>query len=318
MPNIVVLDGYTLNPGDNPWDEVKALGEFSCYDRTDASEIVARAKDADIVLTNKTPLTAETIGQLPNLKCVCVLATGFNVVDVVAAREREIPVCNVPIYGTDAVAQFAIALLLELCHNIKHHSDAVKQGRWNAQPNFCFWDTPLVELVGLTFGIVGFGRIGQRAGEIASALGMKVIAADSYHGNPPSYAFEWREIPELFAEADVVSMHCPQTADNAGMINSALLKTMKPSAFFINTARGGLVNEADLAVALNDGTIAGAACDVVSTEPISPDNPLLGAKNILLTPHIAWAALSARKRLMGTTAENIKAFLDGNPINVVN
>lgn len=315
---IVVLDGYTLNPGDNPWDGVSALGELTVHDRTDGADIVERAKDADIVLTNKTPMTAETIAALPNLKFISVLATGYNVVDIKAARERNIPVSNIPIYGTDTVAQFVFALILNFCHNAKHHGDAVKEGRWSACPDFCFWDTPIIELKGKTMGILGFGRIGRRTGELAKAFGMNVLAADVYRNNPPDYDFSWCEVEEIFEKSDFVSLHCPLTPENTGMVNKALLSKMKSSAFLVNTSRGPLINESDLAQALNDGVIAGAACDVVSVEPIKKDNPLLGAKNITITPHIAWATLEARTRLMGYTVDNIAAFQKGSPINVVN
>jgi glycerate dehydrogenase len=315
---IVVLDGYTLNPGDNPWDPVAKLGELVVHDRTAPADVVARATGATVILTNKTPVTAATIAQLPDLKFIGVLATGYNVVDVAAARARGIPVSNVPVYGTDAVAQFVMALLLNRCHGVAHHHAAVTSGEWARRGDFCFWDQPLVELAGQTMGIVGFGRIGRRVGELAHALGMKVLAYDQFRGTSPAYPFAWAEMDELFARSDVVSLHCPQTAENAGMINATLLARMKPTAYLVNTARGGLVNEKDLADALNAGRIAGAACDVVSVEPIRPDNPLLTAKNITLTPHIAWAALAARQRLMQTTADNIAAFQQGAPINVVN
>ena len=316
--NIIVLDGYTLNPGDNPWDDVAQLGEFICYSRTAEDQIVERAKDADIVLTNKTPLSAEVIDQLPNLKFISVLATGFNIVDIAHARRKGIRVSNVPIYGTDAVAEFVMSLLLNFWRQPQMHSNLVKQGRWKDAGDFCFWDTPLAELRGKTMGIVGFGRIGRRTGELAAAFGMKVIAFSMHQKNPPSYDFEWVKIDEVFKHSDVVSIHCPQTEDNAEMVNRELLSLMKPSAYFINTSRGGLVHEADMANALNNGTIAGAALDVLSCEPIKDDNPLLKAKNVTLTPHIAWAALEARQRLMGTTADNIKAFQNGECINVVN
>ncbi len=316
---MVCLDGYTLNPGDNPWDGVEALGDLTVHDRTPADQIVERAQGADILLTNKTPITAETIAQLPDLKFITVLATGFNIVDTKAARARDISVSNVPIYGTDTVSQYVFALLLDHCHKVAHHSERVKDGEWARRGDFCFWDYSLTELAGLTMGIVGFGRIGRRTGELANAFGMKVIAADVYKGEAPGYDnFEWKEIPDLFAEADVVSLHCPQTADNVGFVNKALLSTMKPNAFFINTARGPLVNEQDLADALNNDVIAGAAVDVVSKEPIEPTNPLMKAKNLLITPHMAWGTVAARTRLMGTTAENIQAFINGKPINVVN
>lgn len=316
---IVVLDGYTLNPGDNPWDEVEKLGDVTVHDNSPADQIVERANDADVILTNKMPLSAETIAALPNLKFVSVLATGFNVVDTDAARERGISVSNVPIYGTDSVAQFVVALLLQHCHHTALHQQAVKDGQWAASGDFSFWNTPLVELAGMKIGIVGFGRIGRRLGELAHALGMEVLAYDVYHGETPDYApFAWKEVRELFAEADVVSLHAPQTADNTEMVNKELLSVMKSSAFLINTARGGLVHESDLAEALNNGQIAGAALDVVSKEPIEESNPVFSAKNCYITPHIAWATLAARKRLMQTTADNIAAFADGSPINVVN
>ena len=315
---IVVLDGYTLNPGDNPWTEVEKLGDLTVYDRTPDNQIVERAQDAEIVLTNKTPLTAETLGQLPKLQFIGVLATGYNVVDTQAARERNIPVSNVPVYGTDSVAEYVFALVTSHLRQPVLHADLVQAGEWQKSGDFSFWRTPLAELAGRTIGIVGFGRIGRRVGEIAAAFKMKVLAHDTYKGNPPEFPFEWSEIDELFAKSDVVTLHCPQTPENTGMVNKELLAKMKPSAFFVNTARGGLVAEKELAEALNSDVIAGAACDVVSSEPIKSDNPLLKAKNILITPHIAWAAKEARIRLMGTTAENIAAFQAGNPIHVVN
>ncbi len=316
---MVCLDGFTLNPGDNPWDEVAALGDLTVYDRTSPDEIIKRATGADILLTNKTPITADTLAALPDVKFIAVLATGFNIVDTATARERGIPVSNVPIYGTDTVAQFAMALLLDHCHKIAHHSDRVFDGEWKRREDFCFWDSTLIELAGLTMGIVGFGRIGRRLGELAHAFGMKVIAADVFQGSTPDYSpFAWREIEEVFAEADVVSLHCPQTADNVGFVNAALLQRMKSSAFLINTSRGPLINEADLADALNRDVIAGAAVDVVSKEPIAADNPLLQAKNLRITPHMAWGTVAARKRLMATTAENVAAFIKGEPVNVVN
>lgn len=316
--NIVVLDGFTLNPGDNPWQEVEKLGTVTVYDRTPADKIIERALPADVILTNKTPLTAETLAQLPNLKFISVLATGYNVVDVQAAREKNISVSNVPIYGTDSVAQFTFALLLELCHHIALHDGLVKDGTWTANPDFCFWKTPLVELAGKKMGLVGFGRIGRRVGQLANAFGMEVLVYDMFQGDTPDYPVQWVQIDELFSQADVVSLHCPQTADNAGFVNAALLSTMKSSAFFINTARGTLINEQDLTDALNQETLAGAAVDVVSAEPIAANNPLLKAKNCLVTPHIAWASLEARTRLMQTTAENVAAFINGSPVNVVN
>jgi len=316
---IVVLDGFTLNPGDNPWSKVETQGEFTVYDRTPVGQILERCRGADIVLTNKTPLTAETLAQLPDLKFISVLATGFNVVDVAAARERNIPVSNVPIYGTDSVAQFVLAILLELCHNVALHGKSVKEGAWTQNPDFCYWKTPLVELSGKTMGIVGLGRIGRRTAALASAFGMKVIAYTRTRKDAPELdGFEWVELDELFERADVVSLHCPQTADNVGFVNAELLKKMKPTGFLINTSRGPLIVEEDLAEALNAGTLAGAGVDVASVEPIKADNPLLKAEKCLITPHIAWATLEARQRLMQTTVENVAAFIDGSPINVVN
>jgi glycerate dehydrogenase len=315
---IVVLDGYTLNPGDNPWTPVEKLGEVTVYDRTAAADILKRARGARVLLTNKTPLSSETLTQLPELGFISVLATGYNVVDTAAARQRDIAVSNVPIYGTDSVAQHVFALLLEMCHNVALHSREVHAGAWTKSADFCFWRTPLVELAGRTIGIVGFGRIGRRVGEIARAFGMNVLAHDSFRGKDPGYPVKWVELPELFRASDVVTLHCPLTDRNKGMVNAALLASMKPTALLINTARGPLINEADLAAALNSEKIAGAAMDVVSKEPIEAANPLLTAKNCLITPHIAWATLSARRRLMETTAQNIAAFQSGKPINVVN
>ena len=315
---IVVLDGFTLNPGDNPWEPVARLGDLSVHDRTDDDDIVTRALGAEILLTNKTPLSAETLAQLPELAFISVLATGYNVVDVAAARTKNVPVSNVPVYGTDSVAQHVFALLLELCHHVGLHDRLVHEGDWTNNVDFCFWRTPLVELAGRTMGIVGFGRIGRRVGELARAFGMNVLVTDSVRGEDPPYPVTWVESAQLFADADVVSLHCPLTGENTGMVDTALLASMKPSAFLINTARGPLVSERDLADALNAGRIAGAAVDVVSAEPIRSDNPLLSAANCIITPHIAWATLSARKRLMETTARNVAAFLSGEPVNVVN
>ncbi len=316
---IVVLDGFTLNPGDNPWARLDELGELVVYDRTEDGDILARATGAQVLLVNKTPLSAETIAQLPDLQFISVLATGYDGVNIAAARERSIPVSNVPLYGTDSVAQFVFAYLLELCHRVAHHDSLVRAGRWAQSGDFSFWDAPLVELAGKKMGIVGFGRIGRRVGEIAHALGMEVLACNRSEAEPPSYQpFAFRTLTELFAESDVVSLHCPLTAENAQMVNSDLLAHMKPSAILINTARGGLIDEADLAEALNNAQIAAAAIDVVTTEPITPDNPLLSAKNILITPHIAWATLEARNRLMQTSCDNVRAFIDDKPINVVN
>lgn len=316
---MVCLDGYTLNPGDNPWDAVEALGDLTVYDRTPADQVVGRAAEAEVILTNKTPLSAETIAQLPKLRFIAVLATGFNVVDVAAARRGGVSVSNVPVYGTDAVAQHIFAVLLCHCHHAVQHDQAIRAGQWQASGDFCFWNAPIFELAGKVFGVVGFGRIGRRVAELAHAFGMEVWAYDVQQTNPPGYApFAWKSIGEVFAGADVVSLHCPQTDDNTGMVNAALLSTMKPTAVFLNAARGGLVNEADLAAALVEGKLAFAGLDVLSAEPIAEDNPLRDAPNCLITPHIAWAAVEARRRLMATTAENIAAYAGGQPINVVN
>ena len=316
---IVVLDGHTLNPGDNPWDAISRLGELRVYDDTPQDQIVARAAEAEIFLLNKITLTEQLLRQLPRLKFVSVLATGYNMVDVAAARKLGITVSNVPVYGTDSVAQHAFALLLELCHHVGLHDQAVHQGEWRKIGEWCFWKTPLIELAGRTMGVVGFGRIGRRVGELAHAFGMGVLAHDSYHGNEPAYRpFGWAGLDEIFSQADVISLHCPLTAENAGMVNRRLLGMMKKQAFLINTARGPLVNEADLAEALKGGQLAGAGLDVVVQEPIAADNPLLSAPNCVFTPLMSWATLAARRRLMQATAENIAAFMSGKPINVVN
>ncbi len=315
-PRIVVLDAHTLNPGDNPWDELARLGELTVYDRSPASMIVERARAAEIVLTNKTALAAATLAQLPRLRFVAVLATGYNVVDVAAARARAIPVSNVPEYGTDSVAQYVFGLMLELCLHVGDHSTAVRAGDWIGAPDFCFWKSPLIELAGLSLGIVGCGRIGRRVAELAQAFGMRVIATGPTRRElPPGVA--WASRDELFAQADVVSLHCPLTADNERFVNAELLERMKASAFLINTARGALIDETALAGALNSGQIAGAALDVVRVEPMRADNPLRTARNCIITPHIAWASLSARRRLMQATVRNVEAFLAGKPINVV-
>ncbi|MGH7214754.1 MAG: D-2-hydroxyacid dehydrogenase [Tepidisphaeraceae bacterium] len=320
---IVALDGYTLNPGDNPWDPVQRLGELVVYDRSSAEEVITRADGADALITNKVPFDSKRLDALPKLKLICVSATGYNIIDTAAARARNVSVCNVPEYGTNSVAQFVFALLLELAHRAGDHSRGVHDGQWVRSPDWCYWVSPQIELAGLRLGIVGFGRIGRRVGELAHALGMEVLATRSASGKPapePGYdRFRWvASTEELFAESDVVSLHCPLTAQNTGMINGVLLSRMKRSALLINTARGGLVVEKDLAEALNAGTIAGAALDVISAEPMKADNPLRGARNCVITPHVAWATLAARKRLMEATARNIAMFKEGRPVNVVN
>jgi len=315
---IVVLDGYTLNPGDNPWTDLSALGELAVYDRTPEDAIVSRAHGADIVLTNKTPLSAATLASLTRLKYIGVLATGYDVVDTAAARFRGIPVANVPVYGTDAVAEHVFALLLNFWRQPQLHSNLVKEGAWSAAGDFCFWRTPLIELSGRTLGLVGFGRIGRRVGELAAAFRMQVLVAAPRVGVHPAYPYEVCSLSDLCARADAISLHCRLTPDTRGLVNRSFLDQMKSNAYLINTSRGGLVNEVDLADALNAGQIAGAALDVVSQEPITPDNPLLRAPNVTLTPHIAWAAQAARQRLMQAAAENVAAFIAGRPVNVVN
>jgi glycerate dehydrogenase len=315
---IVVLDGQTLNPGDNPWTALEALGEVVVYERTPPDLVAERASGAAIVLTNKTRLAAHVLAELPALRFVAVLATGYDIVDVTAARAHSIVVSNVPEYGTESVVQHVFALLLELAQHVGLHDAAVKAGEWTTASDFCFWKTPLIELAGLRLGIVGFGRIGRRVGTVADALGMHVMAVRGRRPEPVPYPVSWADVPQVFAEADVVSLHCPLTAETAGLVDATRLRSMKRSAFLINTARGGLINEHDLAAALEEGVIAGAAVDVVSKEPMQADNPLLRARNCMITPHIAWATLAARRRLMATTVRNVEAFLAGRPINVVN
>jgi len=316
---IVVLDGFTVNPGDNPWDAVAQLGQLEVYDRTSPNQIIARAEKAEIILTNKTPLSEQTLAQLPKLAFISVLATGYNVVDIAAARKRKIIVSNVPGYATNSVVQLTFALLFELCQHVAFHSELVLSGQWSQREDFCFWDTPLIELAGQKMGIIGFGQIGSRVAEVAHALGMEVLAYNSSpKAAPPYQPFAWLSLEEVFTQADVVSLHCPLKRENEQFVNRSLLQRMKRHAILINTARGGLINEVDLAWALDEGLIGAAAVDVVSREPIDPGNPLLKARNCLITPHIGWASLAARQRLMRMTAENIAAFTAGQPINVVN
>ncbi len=315
---IVVLDGYCLNPGDLSWDRLRGVGEVEVFDRTPADQVVARARGAVIALTNKTPFKADTLARLPDLKYIGVLATGYNIVDVEAARGHGITVTNIPTYGTASVAQFVFALLLELCHNVRLHADAVRAGEWSRNADWSFWKSPLVELAGKTMGVIGFGRIGRSVGRIADAMGMKVIANDTFQGNPPEYPdFRWAPVDELLRESDVVSLHSPLFPETQGMINARTLALMKPSAFLINTSRGPLVVDQELADALNAGIIAGAALDVLSVEPPAESNPLLSARNCLVTPHIAWATREARARLMDLAMSNISGFLSGNAQNVI-
>ena len=317
---IVILDGYTENPGDLSWEKLSQFGELTVYDRTpcELSEIVRRIGDAEIVVTNKTPIGREVLDACPAVRFIAVLATGYNVVDVQYARLKGIPVSNVPAYGTAAVGQFAIALLLEICSQVKHHSDAVHAGRWQSAPDFCFWDYPLIELAGKTMGIIGFGRIGQTTGRIAKALGMTVLASGSRETEAGRAIAEYTDLDTLFARSDVICLHCPLFPETAGIINRDSIAKMKPGVILINNSRGGLVNEQDLADALNEGRVLAAGLDVVSAEPIRADNPLLTAKNCLITPHISWAPKEARQRILDCTAENLCAFLDGKPIHVVN
>jgi glycerate dehydrogenase len=316
---IVVLDGYTLNPGDLSWDGFRALGQLTVYDRTDETQTLERVAGADILITNKTALDADTIAQLPRLAYIGVLATGYNVVDIEAAAARDIPVTNIPAYGTRSVAQMVFAHLLNLTQHVADHARTVDAGRWSSSIDFCYWDHPLIELSGLTMGIVGYGKIGRATASIARAFGMDVIA---YDVNTDSLSDDEDvrpvDIDTLFSQSDVVSLHCPLFPETAGIVSAERIASMRPTAFLINTSRGALVDEQALADALNNGSIAGAGLDVVSIEPIAPDNPLLHAKNCYITPHIAWATLSARRRLMQTAVDNVAAFLRGTPQNVVN
>lgn len=321
---IVVLDGYTLNPGDITWDGLKKLGDLTVYDRTsfDNNEkemIIQRSKDADILFTCNTTLTKDILDNLENLKYIGVLSTGYDMVDTKAAKEKGIVVTNIPTYGTAAVAQMTFALLLEICHHVGSHSDAVFRGDWSNNLDWCFWNYPLIELEGKTMGIIGYGRIGQKVGEIAQAFGLKVLATTTkqrtdYENGKLKYV----SLEELFASSDIISLHCPLTEATKGIINKGNIEKMKDGVILVNASRGSLVVEGDLANALNEGKIAGAAVDVVSSEPISPDNPLLMAKNCIITPHIAWAPIESRLRLMDIAVNNLKCFLENRPVNVVN
>lgn len=315
---LVILDGYALNPGDLNWAPLLALAECEIYDRTSEKDILARASDAEIILTNKSPLGAATLAQLPSLKYVGVLASGFDVVDVEAATLRNIAVTNVPEYSTRSVAQMVFALLLELSNHVDGHAQAVRNGEWTRSPDWCFRKTPLIELAGMTMGIVGYGRIGRQVAEIAGAFGMRVIGTSSRASIAMPAQVEWAPLDRLLDEADVVSLHCPLTPATRGLIDVARIALMKPSAFLINTARGGLVVEQDLAEALNSGRLAGAALDVLSTEPPPESNPLLTARNCIITPHVAWATYAARTRLIQFAAENLRSWIGGRPQNLVN
>ncbi|MHC4657049.1 MAG: D-2-hydroxyacid dehydrogenase [Planctomycetota bacterium] len=316
--NIVVLDGYTLNPGDLTWKDLETLGQFTVYDRTPPEEVVPRAKDAEIVLTNKTLLFSDVIKQLPKLKYIGVLATGYNVVDVDAARNLGIPITNVPAYSTQSVAQMVFAHLLNLTQHVGHHAQTVRSERWTSNPDFCYWDMPLIELAGLTMGIIGFGRIGQAAAKLALAFGMKVIAYDVVTPSGMPEGCQFVELEDVFRRSDVVSLHCPLTPQTKNIVNKQRLALMKKTAFLINTSRGPLVDEQALAQALNKQEIAGAGLDVLSLEPPEEDNPLIKARNCFITPHIAWASRAARQRLLKVVVDNVAAFIAGKPQNVVN
>jgi glycerate dehydrogenase len=314
---IVVVDGYTLNPGDLSWEELRALGECEIYERSTDEELLSRSEAAEILLTNKMEVRGRHMERLPKLRYIGVTATGYNIVEVVAARERGIVVTNVPAYGTASVAQMTFALLLELCHRTGHHAQTVSGGRWAKSPDFCYWDYPLVELDGLTMGIIGLGRIGHAVARLAQAFGMKVVATGRSKPKDLSANVAWLDLETLLRRSDVVSLHCPLTAETKQMINAQRLKLMKPTAFLLNTSRGPLIDEAALAAALQAGEIAGAGLDVLSVEPPAADNPLYEAPNCFITPHISWATRAARSRLMRVAVENVRAFIGGKPQNVV-
>lgn len=315
---IVVLDGYALNPGDLSWDFLKPFGDYTVYDRTPEDQIISRIGDAEIILLNKTPISAAVLAACPSVKLICVLATGYNVVDCAAAKERGIPVCNVPDYGTAAVAQFTFALLLELCHQVGHHGQTVRDGKWCSCPDFCYWDTPQMELAGKTLGIIGFGRIGRAVGRIANAFGMKVIAYNRSQCEEGKAIGSYVNLEELLTTADIISLHCPLSAENTGIIHADSIAKMKDGVILINTARGPLVDEAAITAALESGKVRGFACDVVSSEPMKESNPLKSAPNCIVTPHMAWSPVESRQRIADCTERSIRAFLDGNPINTVN
>ncbi|MCX8109178.1 MAG: D-2-hydroxyacid dehydrogenase [Verrucomicrobiae bacterium] len=315
---IIVLDGYTLNPGDLDWSGLEKLGECHVYPRTEPRDVLERAREAEVVLTNKTVLGRDVILQLPTLRYIGVLATGYNVVDVETAKQRGVCVTNVPSYGTESVAQMVFAHLLNLTQHVAEHSNSVRNGNWSRCNDFCYWLTPLIELSGLTMGIVGFGRIGRQTARIANAFGMCVIYYDPFVPSVPDQQARPVPLDELFCESDVISLHCPLTPETELLVNRDRIALMKPGAFLINTSRGPLVDEHALAEALNSGRIAGAGLDVLSVEPPPANNPLLGAKNCFITPHIAWATQAARKRLMDIAISNVRAFLEGRPQNVVN
>ncbi len=315
MKKIVVLDGYTLNPGDLSWERLKELGSVEIYDRTQEDQIVERVGDCEIVITNKTPITRELLERKPGIKYVGVLATGYNVVDIEAARDNGVVVTNIPTYGTEAVAQYVFALLLELCHRVAHHDRRVKEGAWSSAKDFCFWDYPLMELAGKTMGLIGYGRIGQATGRIAKAFGMEVLVYDLKKAE--GEGVEFVDLDTLYRRSDVISLHCPLTEDNLGMINSESIGQMKRGVLLINTSRGPLIDEGDLAEALNGRSVGGAALDVLAVEPAREDNPLLKAHNCIITPHIAWAPKEARERLLNIAVDNLEGYLKGSVENRV-
>ena len=318
---IVILDGYTENPGDLSWSELEKLGELVVYDRTsltDESEVIARLAGAEIAITNKTPISRTVIDACPDLKFITMLATGYNVVDYTYAREKGISLSNVPAYGTAAVGQFAIAMLLEICHHVAYHSDTVHNGKWERSADWCYWDHPLIELAGKTMGIIGFGRIGQQTGQIAKAMGMRILAHSPHPSDGGREIGEYVALDTLLAESDVIALHCPLVPETAGIINRDTIAKMKDGVIILNNSRGQLIVEQDLADALNSGKVYAAGLDVVSSEPIKGDNPLLKAKNCIITPHISWAPKESRQRIMDATVQNVQAYLNGTPINVVN
>ncbi len=315
---IVVLDGYTENPGDLSWAPLEELGELTVYPRTGEDQIVQRIGDAEIVITNKTPITRSTLQACPWIRYIAVLATGYNVIDIAAARERGIPVSNVPTYGTAAVGQFAIAMLLEICHHVAHHSQSVHDGAWSRCQDWCYWDYPLIELDGKTMGIIGFGRIGQQTGKIAKAMGMRVLAYDAHPNDTGRAIADYVPLEELLGQSDVIALHCPLFLETAGIINRDTIAAMKDGVIILNNSRGPLIVEQDLADALNSGKVYAAGLDVVATEPILADNPLLRAKNCIITPHISWAPRESRQRIMDCTVDNVRAFLEGDARNVIN
>jgi len=315
---IVVLEGNAVNPGDLSWDCLKEFGQVTIYSRTAYEDAATRIADAEIVLINKVPVTAELLDKCPSVRLICVLATGYNVVDCEAAKKRGVIVCNVPAYGTNAVAQFTFSLLLELCNQVGHHNRLVHDGVWTSCPDFCFWDTPQMELAGKTLGIIGFGQIGRAVGKIANAFGIKVLAYSRTRHAEGEQIAQYVDLDTLLSESDIISLHCPLTPETQGIINAKTIAKMKDGAIVLNTARGPLIDEAALTSALKSGKLRGAAMDVVSAEPIHADNPLLSAPNCIITPHMAWAPLEARQRIIDITVQSIRAYLAGTPVNAVN